>query len=433
MSNRKNKVFNVTLSSQWHIDFAWGFDMFHQWMRAVETNTTLTEDSDSEATRFIESTIPNSADPSTPTKIRTAVVPLKGVMMLEDTMCQTGALSLAQELNNLYLDESVNEIALEVNSGGGQSDAGYVVQNAIANRNKPVKAWVHLAGSAAYNAIVGCDGIYPSNKSAQLGSIGSLYSINKKMVEQYKEEYDDIYAKQSAKKNYAERQYMQGNKEPLFKKATEGAQMFIDTVHSLRDISTEVDTGEIFSAEKAISIGLADEIITSLDSVIKAEAKPKTEKKFLNKTSNVMDINKLVSAVKGFFNVKEEKTADELAAMLDATTLSALIQAEVAKNSTTTTEASAAVNSTLQELSEKLKGFEGMSAQLTALSQEVATLKTTTAGKDTKIVALEAQVLKLKDDATKVVEKTATETPEAEPTALQELSERVTMLNGSKY
>ncbi|MBK9258168.1 MAG: hypothetical protein IPM42_22235 [Saprospiraceae bacterium] len=42
---------------------------------------------------------------------------------------------------------------LEVNSGGGEAMAGQIMFNAIRDFKKPVVAYVHNAGSAAYMAI----------------------------------------------------------------------------------------------------------------------------------------------------------------------------------------------------------------------------------------------------------------------------------------
>ncbi len=260
------------------------------------------------------------------------VVPLKGTMFVEDTWCDYGALSVAAQLDELYANKEVPFITMEVNSGGGMSQAGYIVRDKISQRNKPVYAYVLEAGSAALNAISTSDKIFLANEASGIGSIGSYYSINKKSVEEYQKTFDDIYAEQSTEKNGAFRAYLKGDKSPLKKDATESASLFIQSISAARNIPIDspVMTGGMYYGNKAIELGLADAIVGSMSNL--PNFIKNSEEKILNHKNSTM--KSIISALNRIFNwtLKEDSTENELTEQLNAQeTVAALVSAGVTK------------------------------------------------------------------------------------------------------
>ena len=67
-----------------------------------------------------------------------AVIPLEGVMRMEDGLCSYGTKTLASKIREASADHTVLAIVIDANTGGGEAIAGQELKNAIAESKKPV-------------------------------------------------------------------------------------------------------------------------------------------------------------------------------------------------------------------------------------------------------------------------------------------------------
>lgn len=333
------------------------------------------------------------------------VVPLKGTMFVEDTWCDYGALSIVEQLQALDANPDFSYGILQVNSGGGMSQAGYLVRDAVSNMKKPVYAYVIQAGSAALNAISTCEKIFMANEASQIGSIGSYFSINKKVVEEYIATFDEVYATQSEEKNGAIRAYVKGDKSILVKEATSSAQQFIESISKTRNIALDspVMKGGMYYAKEAIDLGLADEIVGTMADIPKALKTGNQTKKLINNNNSVHDMKGIITALNRIFgwSLKEDSTEASLQTQLDsqeslASLVTSAVGAQVKALSDSVTEFASA-NKTLTESVAKL------TAEMTSLKESQATLQSENAkllDSEAKVNAakklLEEEILQLK-------------------------------------
>lgn len=190
-----------------------------------------------------------------------ALLTLEGVMRMEDGISHRGIKSLAQDIEFANKDPRYKGIMLEINSGGGEALSGEYLKNALAESYKPVVAYGHTVGSAAYLAALGTNEIIMSGKMARAGSIGAMITINKKLLDEYKANYMSVYASQSTEKNSEFRSMLEGNSDLIQKSVDGAAQIFIDAVMEARNIKDSKATkGGMFYADEALRIGLIDGI-----------------------------------------------------------------------------------------------------------------------------------------------------------------------------
>ncbi|MBK9258113.1 MAG: S49 family peptidase [Saprospiraceae bacterium] len=196
---------------------------------------------------------------------------LNDYMSVQGGLCQMGVQELANNLLFYRDNPNIEGAILEVNSGGGEAMAGQIMFNAIRDFKKPVVAYVHNAGSAAYMAIAGVKEIVASGELSRLGSIGALVSLDKKFLQQYKDRFDDIYSDLSSDKNSGFRSYIEtGDSTGIKAMLNESVEAFQSLVESNRPIKKRDETlrGGMFHAIEAKKRGLAD-MIGSEDVAIK--------------------------------------------------------------------------------------------------------------------------------------------------------------------
>lgn len=195
-----------------------------------------------------------------------AEVSLNGYMSVEDGLCNQGALSFSRSLQKLYSLESVKGVLINVHSGGGLSDAGTLILNAISDRNKPVVVLTSFCGSAAYKCSIAADEIIAHSTDTEIGSIGVMTSINKNFLEAYKKTITDYYSEHSENKNKSFRELLKGNEKELIKNLTEADELFMNTVKKYRNLTGSENTiketlsGKVFFAQEAKERGLIDRI-----------------------------------------------------------------------------------------------------------------------------------------------------------------------------
>ena len=189
---------------------------------------------------------------------------LTGVMRAQGGMSTRGINELVDDLNFAFNHPNIKGILLEANTGGGEATAGNMLKGALENAPKAVVVYAHFLGSAGVMGTLTADEIILSGSAAQMGSVGTYITLRKGAPEMYKENYQDVYASKSTRKNEGFRAWMSGNLEVLQRNIDEFNEEFLNEVATHRPISQrsgkKIFTGAMFMAKEAKSMNLADGI-----------------------------------------------------------------------------------------------------------------------------------------------------------------------------
>lgn len=198
-----------------------------------------------------------------------AIISIRGSITKHDQDCgPAGMLTKANLLERCYANDNIKSVILRIDSGGGSAFAMMHMTEKIAQRNKPVLAYVEDAAySAAYGICSACDMIVANNKLAGIGSIGSYITIAD-YAEYYKNmgiKLIEVYATKSSDKNKMYYEAINGNKKLLQEYIDTFNEEFLSMVEKNRgeNLTTDKNTwssGKEFFAEKALEIGLIDSI-----------------------------------------------------------------------------------------------------------------------------------------------------------------------------
>lgn len=197
-----------------------------------------------------------------------AKITLEGVMQMQDGISSNGIKTVSNQLQQAYDNPNISAIIIEINSGGGEATAGSFLHNKIKDRNKPVYAYAHLAASAAYKAAMAADKVILSSPESEVGSIGTMVSMNRRVIEYYKQNREDIYSDGSPNKNREYRSFIAGDRGPLIERINKKNDLFLQLVRESRTLKgdsetqTETLSGSMFTAQESIERGLADGIAT---------------------------------------------------------------------------------------------------------------------------------------------------------------------------
>jgi ClpP class serine protease len=192
-----------------------------------------------------------------------AVLNLYGTMRADGDWCSYGMRDFADWIDQANQNKRLVGILINANTGGGETMAGQILRNAVAASKKPVVVYADLLASAGVDGTLPADEIIASGSYSQIGSVGVYCSINKKMVAWYKENFDEIYASQSTKKNEEFRAYLKGNPELIQQEVSAAAELFHENVKQYRPKAgknADVLAGKLFSATEAKKAGLIDGI-----------------------------------------------------------------------------------------------------------------------------------------------------------------------------
>lgn len=256
------------------VDYVIGLGYLSQFIHALETNTTAFSSEKrieyilADNSKIVETgNLANMTDVRAESLQKGTIVKLflNDYMSVNGGLCSMGVQDLANNLLSYKDNPNVVGAILEVNSGGGEVMAGQIMYNAIKDFKKPIVAYVHNAGSAAYMAIAGVKEIVASGEMSRLGSIGAYISLDRKFIAAYKDRFDEIYSDLSGDKNSAIRNYIEtGDKSGLKDSLNETVQAFQNIVLSNRDGKKQEETlrGGMFQANDAKKRGLADIIGT---------------------------------------------------------------------------------------------------------------------------------------------------------------------------
>ena len=205
-----------------------------------------------------------------------AIIPIKGVLMKTDWCGEFGTMNLARVVRDAANSPNIAAILLCADGPGGQVYGTGTLADAVkdARAQKPVFAHVEegMAASATYWSIINAVKIYLSRGTDMVGSIGVYQTIAdyRGMYEKEGIKVIDVYSSKSPEKNMNWRKAFDEN--DLTKLVTELDfidDVFMGAVRAARGTALNEDAlkGDMYYAENAISMGLADGIM-SLESTI---------------------------------------------------------------------------------------------------------------------------------------------------------------------
>lgn len=211
-------------------------------------------------------------------KKKCIVVPLHGTMTKYENCTSYGTTHIAAKIKDFAEDPAVVGLVLDIDSGGGSSNAVPPMLDAIAyfkSSGKPLLVHCDMCCSAAYWVASQCDAIYMDNKLSEVGSIGAYYIFLDDSAPNPStgERYITVYAEESSDKNFAYRQAIEGNVKPAQEELSRLVSVFQEDVKTGRPYikakESGVMTGRTFVTEDAIALGMAD-AMRSLSETVEA-------------------------------------------------------------------------------------------------------------------------------------------------------------------
>lgn len=195
-----------------------------------------------------------------------ALLKLSGVMRTQSALSSPGIDRLAGDLRSAYNNSNIRGIILETYSGGGESTAGNVLKSALSERNKPVVGFGHLVASAAYRALTGADEIVMSSQSAEVGSIGTMISLDTKEINKFRERFTEFYGSDAPNKNGEFRRAIAGDFSGIQKRVDELTREFHAEIKRDRQLQGDPEkikdtlSGAVFNSIEGKKRGLVDAI-----------------------------------------------------------------------------------------------------------------------------------------------------------------------------
>lgn len=209
---------------------------------------------------------------------------LQGVMRSQDGMSSRGVNTLIDDIHAANQNPNIEGILLEVNTGGGESTAGAMLQSVIADSPKAVVTWAHFMGSAGVRATLPSDEIVASSEGAEIGSIGTFVTLLRGFSNFYNANYQDIYADKSPNKNREFRQLLGGDMSGLKEYVNRTNEYFLNEVAAYRPLKGDVAhtlSGAMFFAREAKRRGLIDSIGSYNYALGRLEANARRRKKMM--------------------------------------------------------------------------------------------------------------------------------------------------------
>jgi protease-4 len=199
----------------------------------------------------------------------TVIIPIIGAISKYDYCGDAGSNTISSFLKAAANNPNVKGIIFHIDSPGGEVDGTENLVNTIKSLDKPTVAWVDgMAASAAYWIASACDKIIANIASDIFGSIG-VYVTFADFSKYYEErgiKIHEVYSNFSTEKNQAWKEGIKGNYDKIKENLDLYAQNFINGVKSNRagklnfDAKDDPFKGKVFFADKALEIGLIDEI-----------------------------------------------------------------------------------------------------------------------------------------------------------------------------
>lgn len=188
-----------------------------------------------------------------------ALIPLSGVVMKNDGICgEEGTSTKALQVIEANQNNTTLGIILVVDTPGGMVDGTSYFADVIKKSKKPVVAVIDgMCCSAGYWIAAACEKIYSNSSTNQIGSVGAMIKLGIRKDEHSK----TIVSEGSPDKNKVYFEAMTGNDEPMKEEILNPLyDIFVKSITEKREIKEEALTGKTYYTEKAIELGLIDEV-----------------------------------------------------------------------------------------------------------------------------------------------------------------------------
>jgi len=181
---------------------------------------------------------------------------------------------LRAQLTKALNDDSVTEIVLDVNSGGGTAQAAFECAEFIyqARSTKPIRAIVNFnAYSGAYLLASACSEIIVSDTSG-VGSVG-VYQKRTDVTAWYEENgiKIDTFFRGARKVDFHQDMVMSEDERAAINKSMDTTYTkFVNAVAKYRELTTEqviATEADTFEGQIAVDLGLADRVATPQDAI----------------------------------------------------------------------------------------------------------------------------------------------------------------------
>lgn len=192
-----------------------------------------------------------------------AILSLSGVMRSQDGMSTRGIDSLINDFTRSYSDNKIIGVILKAETGGGEVTAAQKLRSAIASRNKPVLVHSNRLASGGILGTLDADEIIAYDEMSEFGSIGVYTALDKRFIQWYKDNIDEIYSDKSPDKNKAFRQYLAGDPSLIKEDVNILDDYFMRAVKESRELKGDISStlaGGMFLAKDAKRRGLIDGI-----------------------------------------------------------------------------------------------------------------------------------------------------------------------------
>ncbi len=202
-----------------------------------------------------------------------ALIPIKGLLMKDDGLCSYGMATLGKWVMAADEDPEVDAVVLVTDTPGGTVAGTENFARIIANANKPIVSFVEdQSGSAGVWLNSQSDHIMLSGQTTQVGSIGVMISYLDMSRALKEKGYERRLLRSSLSPDKNKYNLDQPTEDDLALIQTEMldpiAKHFQETVKAGRhDVSEDALTGNMYFAQEAIALGLADSVGSLEDAV----------------------------------------------------------------------------------------------------------------------------------------------------------------------
>lgn len=328
--------FNLTraiLTGVWMIDPLEAEKYLPLVARVISGETHFSEQNDPEIKLDIQGAVMASSAQTlgeNAPKGLTAIIPITGPILKYSAMCGPRGVDYYSELlNSAANNPNINSILLLIDSGGGQAFGIQSFTAQVAAISKPSLSIIHdgIGASAAYWIASSTNqGIWATTKSSVVGSIGTMLTLAdmKGKMEKDGIKLHEIYASKSTNKNKDIEDALKGDYKGVRSSLLDPLnETFIASIKASRGekiTDEEVFTGKIYMADKAMEMGLIDQIgsvqeaVDYLQDIVEKAAKPNSKSTTIqsNHNSNTMKFKQAWAAILtaiGFGAVTSEEEA----------------------------------------------------------------------------------------------------------------------------
>lgn len=210
-----------------------------------------------------------------------ALISIHGAITYYDQFCGPSGMATKSNLLQRCADNpNIDAVILELRSGGGEGHASGKFVRKIQDfkkTGKPIVGFVEdFSHSACYEIGAACDWLTANTPTAKVGSIGTFVTLAD-FSEYWKKEgirLVEVYADKSKDKNKTYYDALEGNTKGIKEDVNHWNESFLREIEANRgEKLTEGEevwgTGKTFFADKALEIGLIDEI-SSFEEVVES-------------------------------------------------------------------------------------------------------------------------------------------------------------------